>query len=88
MGSKSPLIPTKHKGMGKMLGLAEAFKKADNSHKMDEWEAKALGTTIEKFQMWKKGFEDTYAVVTDTFEKDYRLPVRKRSHSFNNVKFY
>jgi hypothetical protein len=62
-----------------MLALAEAFAKADKNSKMDEWEAKALGISVEKFRMWKEGFQDTYNVVTDTFEKGYRMPKYKRS---------
>lgn len=63
-----------------MSALALALQKANsNSGKMDEWEAKGMGITVEKFRKYKQAFEDTYSIVTDTFEKGYRLPKLKRS---------
>ena len=46
--------------------------------KMEELEAKMLGISVEKYRMWKTGFEETYAVVDETFEKGYKIPKRKR----------
>ena len=54
--------------------LAEALK----TDKMDELEAKMLGISVEKYRMWKIGFEETYAVVDETFEKGYKISKRKR----------
>jgi hypothetical protein len=63
-----------------MLAFAEALQKANSSSgKMDEWEAKGFGMTVERFLTIKQAFEDTYSVVTDTFEKGYKMPKYKRS---------
>ena len=64
--------------------LLSAVLKAE---KMDELEAKMLGISVEKYRMWKIGFEETYAVVDETFEKGYKIPKRKR-HSWKNCPLY
>jgi len=76
-----------------MLALAEAFSKAQkkdtkSSTKMAEWEAKALGITIETYNKWKKGFEETYAVVDETFEKGYKMPnTTHRKYSLKGLRY-
>lgn len=52
------------------MSFAEAFNKAakentEFAESMEEQEAKELGVSLEVFQMWKMGFEQTYAVVTE-----------------------
>ena len=61
--------------------LAEALK----VDKMEELEAKMLGISVEKYRMWKVGFEETYAVVDETFEKGYKIPKR---HSWKDCVSY
>lgn len=65
--------------MGNMLALAEAFQKGSNGNKMEEWEAKALNMSVEKYRAIKDGYIETYKIVTDTFEKGYKMPRYKRS---------
>lgn len=66
-----------------MNAFALALQKADSKQsvsKMDEWEAKALGTTVEKFRKAKQGFIDTYEIArVHTMEYGYRMPKYKRS---------
>lgn len=64
--------------------LLSAVLKVD---KMDELEAKMLGISVEKYRMWKIGFEETYAVVDETFEKGYNIPKRERQ-SLKNCASY
>ena len=71
--------------------FADAFNKASNNEgliiSMEEYEAKELGVTLETFQMWKKGFSDTYSVVTETFELGYVLPVMRRRNSLKGLRY-
>jgi hypothetical protein len=65
--------------MGRMMALAEALGKVQGGSFLDEMEAKSFGMNVEKFTNLKQGYIDTYKIVTETFEKGYRIPKGRRS---------
>lgn len=74
-----------------MSALAEALMKSQVhiAFSMDEdlLDAEEMGVPLAIYKKMKQGYIDTYAVVTDTFEKGYVLPALKRKFTLKGLRY-